>query len=205
MQGIYVQNLFQNLFSNSYHQTRIKSAFPSVNIFNYGNIGNINLGNLFGGFHSPRIPRTGNHKRPVYIDKEKVEVKPKKCLQGYTAQSYREKSGQSIDGGTGGWSENSVKQIFSSFDADHNGVMDINEEAAMRAIYCQGTGGIWTAADCNNMQNDLNNGTVSHKYTEILNKYKSQSESEKENNIYYKTAERVYNDYKISGKSGLVG
>lgn len=110
MLGIYNQNSFYNtnvyqnygfnfnsLFSSILgrghcQQPRFGSAFPGINIFNYGNIGSINIGGqsqqnpfagLFQNLLAPRIQRPCHRKRPVVVDEETIEVKPKEPKKVY--------------------------------------------------------------------------------------------------------------------------
>lgn len=107
----------------NYCQPNLNSAFPGINIINYGDIGSLNLGNILGSnvpfsiqgqqpfYQQPQQGDSSNfmmqmlmtllplilgagHKQPKIIDEEQVKVDPKTIVAGDPSYSVVGKDGK---------------------------------------------------------------------------------------------------------------
>ncbi len=197
VQSIYNTNLYQNSgFSLLANQSNINfnsiiNLFGSVSgqksksntIFSGNNSGFINL------LQNLSKHQSTHSKKPVTVDKTEVTVTPKKCddsVHGYTALH------QSL-----AWGEEAAQKMWSLYDANKDGILDHDEDAALRATFTQGSVGTWTNMSCKQMIGQSK--TPDLFYGNLKN---IKSLSNKEDNLYYKAALSSYDNWK--GKPGSV-
>ena len=179
MLGIYNQN-FNNMYINQnygFSQSVMNFSQQSSVFSNFRNQqSSFNLNSLmsfFGSNINHSVKRNTSHKKPVTVDETTVKIEPKKePVHGYTALH------QSL-----AWGEASAKKMWSLYDANKDGILDHDEDAALRATFTQGSSGIWTDKSCKQM---IGQNKTPNLFYENLKNIKSLSN--KEDNLYYKTA-----------------
>lgn len=178
------RNVYQNFGYNSFNQCNFRSCFPGINIFNYGNIGNINIGqnqqnsSIFSSLTSLLQGLLNNRhvakKRPVKIDKTEIKVEPKPSepsvppkpsepVHGYTKthQLSVEKMTQA-----------QTDKFFNLYDVNKDGVFDIDEAAALNVIKAGGKAEIF-GSNINNMWPTLEPSETPSAFLKALEDIKS--------------------------------
>lgn len=183
------RNVYQNFGYNSFNQRNFRSCFPGINIFNYGNIGNINIGQLqnncrnkkqncggFGDILNLLLSLLKPKAKPIKVDKTEIEVKPKSSeplpsepakpsepVHGYTKthQLSVEKMTQA-----------QTDKFFNLYDVNKDGVFDIDEAAALNVIKAGGKAEIF-GSNINNMWPTLEPSKTPSEFLKALEDIKS--------------------------------
>jgi len=192
-----VCNFYSLNNAQNYNYQTNSYANNICNLFNFGQIGAINISNqapqqssmngivyllqaLLNNFSKQSTKQTNVDTTTVDVSKKDEKV------HGYTALHQKL-----------AWGEDAAAKMWNLYDANKDGVLDHDEDAALRMTFAQGSAGSWTDKSCRNMMNQK--GTPDS-FKENLNYIKSLSS--KEDNVYYNAALSSYSQW--IGKPGTV-
>jgi len=121
------------------------------------------------------------------IDETSVSVSEKPAVHGYTKEHVSMVHGEA-----------NAEKMWNLYDANKDGILDHEEEAALRATFAKGTAGTWTPDSVLQM---FGQEKTPESFYENLKNIKSLEN--KEDSVYYRTALYEYNRY-YAGKVGTV-